>query len=121
MFVAKEMAASLRELLNVWYRLEAGAVVVVGAAWCRGVANAGVAVIADVVRLAGEVVFGSFAGAVTVDWVTRVVEGNAVLDPPPIPRSKGVRAPPVDPRGVGFPSFTPGEDGVLSVTQEGIL
>ena len=54
----------------------------------------------------------------SLDWVTRVVDGNAVSDPPPIPRSRGVRAPPVDPRGVGFPSFTPGEGGVLSAIQE---
>ena len=122
--VAKERAASLIEVLNDWYSLEAGAGGAVGAAWYRGVANAGVAVFADVIRLAGKVGFGSFAGVVTVAWVTRVsadgvvVDGNAVSDPPPIPRSRGVRAPPIDPRGVGFPSFTPGEGGVLSATQE---
>ena len=59
MFVAKEMAASLIEVLKDWYRLEAGAGGEVGAD------VAVIAVIADVVRLAGEVVFGSFAGAVT--------------------------------------------------------
>ena len=112
MFVAKEMAASFIEVLKDWYRLEAGAGGEVGAD------DAVIAVIAVVVRLAGEEVFGSFAVVVTVDLVTRVADGNAVSEPPLTLHSGGVRAPPVDPRGVGFPSLTPGEGRVLSAPQE---